>query len=101
MLHISPDGIIHGVVHTCAGDQGEDGYDQVGDGGELADPGHGLGVDGGKYRTPEIAHNAASGQPLCGPEHDPHQGAPQGAEEYPQIVNVENNAEADAACKAV
>lgn len=43
-LHFSLNSVIHGVINTSTGQQGEYGDDQIGDGREFPDSGHDLGI---------------------------------------------------------
>lgn len=98
-LHIAPHRIAHGVVDAGAGDQGEDGNDQIGDGREFPDPGHHFGVDGSKDGAPEITHDGAAAESFRSEIDGPDQRTAQGADDHAQVMNVKENGETDAADK--
>ena len=85
------------MVESCSGDQGDDGHDQVAGGGVAADTGHELGVKSGQGGAPEKspygAQTQSQGQIVDGIGPN----AAQGAEHSARAVDIEENAEGDAA----
>ena len=89
---VTSDGIVHGVVDVCTGDQREEGHQKIRGGRAFPNPGHDLGVDGdgggGEEEGGEVGHPQKSKQPVGQPAED----TACNAQEHAGAVKVQENA---------
>ena len=93
-------GLLGGVVDVGAGDQGNQGDDEVGNGRVFPQPGHDLSVDGGHNGSKEAAHPVAKAKIPGNAEYRPGQRAAQSAKPAALAVDVPHKEEAHTGHKA-
>ena len=71
-VDLAPDGIVHGVENGRAGDQGEEGGDQIGGSGALAEPGHALSIEGHEDGRDQIGDGLRQPQGADAVDHPAH-----------------------------
>ena len=94
-IHISLNGLLGGIVNVGAGDQRDQGDDQIGDGWVFSDPGHDLCVGSSKHCAKEAAHGVAETKMVGGTENGPGEKAAQSAQPAAASVDIPDKEKAD------
>lgn len=89
------EGVLHGAVDAAAGDQGQEGHQQVAGHRALAYPGHPLGIGGEKHGRPEGLEQIAVARQRAHQQIDqPGQPSADGADDHAGGPDVEDDAKA-------